>query len=240
MDSSSSARTYGFISSAVFFGLIVLILLVVSLSVPMPVQIPPEGIDIVTEIEALPGGGMPSGGGSTAPEVSSSGGSVSENVISSENSSNTNVTRPSNTTENRSEGTNWNDMWSNSNNTNSSSSGTGGGNGGDGPGGEGHGGRGKCKGCYGSGTSLGNGDATRLIVPKVNNQDEGVIVVKVKIDKNGTVVEAKEYGQQGTYGNLSESSYREARNSAMKTQFAPEPGISEYRTGYIKYNFHRN
>lgn len=238
--SEKSARNYGIVAAASFFGLVLLILLLFSLTSAIPERTPPDGIDIVTEIQTL-GGGAPSGGGNPAPPTQSTGGQQSGHVATTNNTQSTQTSAP-NTNSNNNKGTDWNDAWSNSSNTTSNSTGpgSGGGNGGDGPGGDGLGGSGNCKGCRGSGTGLGNGDAMRLVVPKVNNQDEGVIVVKVKVDKNGKVIEAKEYGQPGTYGNLSEQSYREAKRSALETQFKPEPNTNDYRTGEIRYNFRPN
>lgn len=234
---AKSEKIAGYIGAVIFFILLIILLMILNLRAETSMLSPPEGVDI--DVEQT---GMKSSGGSTSSETShTSSSSNSSNVMSSENenthtspTTNTHTSTSNSNSNTNNNSTNWNNAWNNSSNTNSTN-GTSGNNGNtEGP--NDNGGTKPCKGCNGSGQTLGNGDATHLVVPEINNQDEGVIVVKVKIDKDGNVVDVKEYGQQGTYGNLSNESYKKVREAAFKTRFDKEPGITELRTGYLKYN----
>src|SRR5690606_22137249 len=231
---TKSERIYGYIGSVIFFILLILLLLILNLRAETSMLTPPEGVDIEVEESGM----RSSGGGNPTENTQTSTSSNSSNVMS-QNNDNTQEAPTTNThtstSNNNSNSTNWNNMWNNSNNSNSSNTSNSNNNGPDtGP--DNNGGKNPCKGCNGSGESLGNGDATHLVVPEINNDDEGVIVVKVKVDKDGNVVDVKEYGQSGTYGNLSQESYKKVREAAFKTKFKKEPDINELRTAYLKYN----
>lgn len=231
---SKSEKIYGYIGTIIFLILLILLLMILNLKAETSMLTPPEGVDIEVEESGM----KSSGGGDPTESNNTSSSSNSSNVMSSEVDNTVHSPTTSNNTStsnsNNNSSTNWNNMWNTSNNTNTSNSNSG--NDGNNEGPTNTGGNKPCKGCNGSGQSLGNGDATHLIIPEISNQDEGVIVVKVKIDKDGNVVDVKEYGQQGTYGNLSTESYKKVREAALRTKFTKEPNITELRTGYLKYN----
>lgn len=240
----ASEKRNGYIGTALYITLVFLLLWILKLQYSKPVEVPAGGVDIDL-------GTSESGMGENNPNQSSSSAAAAQS-----NQTMTNETeeddavqtskKPVNQTQNTQSTQNntrneADDLWSQASNNSSTSQGNKGGkrDQGNPDGTDGSNGLVPCKGCTGGG-SLGNGDATKLIIPQINNQDEGTIVVKVKIDKEGNVVEVKEYGNKGTVGNLSEESYRKAREAAFKTKFAPEPKANELRTGYIKYNLQRN
>lgn len=124
-----------------------------------------------------------------------------------------------------------------------SGGGTGGGNGpgngtGNGPGsGSGSGGG------NGNGNGLGNGSGYSLAgrkaltkpSPAYNCNEEGVVVVQITVDKNGTVVEAKP-GARGTT-NTADCLASQAKIAAMKTKWEASPTGAEKQVGTIRYNF---
>lgn len=251
MVSLNNEKIYGYIGTAAYIVILLLLLLLLRLQYSKTIEVPAGGVDIDL-------GTTETGWGENNPNqnASSSGSpAITEETLTNDNEEEdaiaetkiNKVTPPKNNTNKNTSPSNQNkhsdsdDLWNQATSNASSSQGykAGKGNQGDPNGTDGSSGSAPCKGCTGGG-SLGNGDAIKLIVPQINNQDEGVIVVKVKIDKDGNVVEAKEYGNKGTVGNLSDESYRKAREAALKTKFAPEPNANELRTGYIRYNLQRN
>lgn len=252
MVAANNEKIYGYIGTAVYILLLLLLLLLLKLRYSQTIEVPAGGVDIDL-------GTTETGWGENNPQHSSS--TSGNTAISSEETltndteeedvitetktnkvTTTNNAQPNkNSQSNQNKNSESDDLWNQAANNASSSQGNKGGKGnqGDPNGTDGSTGSAPCKGCTGGG-SLGNGDALKLVVPDIKNQDEGVIVVKVKVDKEGNVVEVKEYGNKGTVGNLSEESYRKAREAALKTKFAPEPKANELRTGYIRYNLQRN
>lgn len=247
----NNEKIYGYIGTAAYIALLLLLLFLLRLQYSKTIEVPTGGVDIDL-------GTTETGWGEKNPQQnpSSSGTpTISEETLTNDNEEDDavaetkiNKVTPPNTNSNKNTSqsnqnkhSNSDDLWNQATNNASSSQGNkaGKGNEGDPSGTDGSSGSLPCKGCTGGG-SLGNGDAIKLVVPQINNQDEGVIVVKVKIDKEGNVVEAKEYGNKGTVGNLSDESYRKAREAAVKTKFPPEPNANELRTGYIRYNLQRN
>lgn len=232
---TSSSRIYGYIASGIFALVVFLILWMFALPIKIPVRTPPEGIDVLTTINTI-GGGMPSGGSVESGSTTTTSGGASSDMMSTTNHS-THTTGPNHNTNNNTN--DWGDTWSNSENNGGNSGNNSGGNGGDGPGGPGHGGTGNCIGCRGSGTGLGNGDASHLVVPKIRNQDEGTVVVKVTVRPDGTVSDAV-IQTKGTTGDISQESRNLVLDAARNTKFKPEPGISEMRTGLLTYKLRPN
>lgn len=87
----------------------------------------------------------------------------------------------------------------------------------------------------GSGYSLGNRKALTKPAPAYNCNEEGVVVVQITVDKNGTVIEAKP-GARGTT-NTATCLASQAKIAAMKTKWEPSPDGAEKQVGQIKYNF---
>lgn len=74
--------------------------------------------------------------------------------------------------------------------------------------------------------------------PSYNIRESGKVVVSIKVDRNGTVVEAQP-GAEGT--NLtSPKAWEAAKNAAMKAQFNIKPDAPEFQYGTITYFFRAN
>lgn len=95
----------------------------------------------------------------------------------------------------------------------------------------------------GSGNGLGNGSGYALSgrkaltkpAPKYNCNEEGVVVVQITVDKNGTVIDAKP-GARGTTNSAS-CLTSQARIAAMNTKWSASPDGTEKQVGTIQYNF---
>lgn len=87
----------------------------------------------------------------------------------------------------------------------------------------------------GSGYSLGNRKALSKPSPAYNCNEEGVVVVQITVDKNGTVIEAKP-GARGTT-NTATCLASQAKIAAMKTRWEASPTGAEKQVGTIRYNF---
>lgn len=87
----------------------------------------------------------------------------------------------------------------------------------------------------GSGYSLGGRKALSKPAPAYNCNEEGVVVVQITVDKNGTVIEAKP-GARGTT-NTADCLASQARVAAMKTKWEASPTGAEKQVGTIRYNF---
>ncbi len=225
-----------------YLGLIVLALFLVSLKVPAKAKNPPEGIDVqipmLTEIETggsdMDYGNSKDGAGSTDVNNGGTTDPSSNNVTTNNSDHSTN--KPNVNSNNN----NWNNVWNTSNNSNGQGNSKGDGDQGSQNGTIGGKGNGPCKGCTGSGYNFGNGSALYLAKPNINNGDEGRGVVKVKIDKTGTVV-GVEIKQKGTYGNVSDDSWNKIKVAAYETKFPADPEAgNQLRTGYLTYDLHPN
>jgi len=97
---------------------------------------------------------------------------------------------------------------------------------------------------YGPGGGTGNGTISyrlgdrkfqSLPVPKYDYQGEGVVVVEISVDRNGTVTKAVA-GVKGST-TLDEYLCREARAAAMKAKFDSNDNAPLLQKGFIYYNF---
>ena len=90
----------------------------------------------------------------------------------------------------------------------------------------------------GAGYSLKGRSAAALPKPTYNSQKEGKIIVKIWVNRDGTVKQA-EAPQQGS--TITETSLvQQAREAALKARFSADPNATELQVGTITYVFHRN
>ena len=99
-----------------------------------------------------------------------------------------------------------------------------------GPGGKGTGNQGS-----GPSFSLSGRSASSLPKPKYPGDDEGVVVVKITVDKFGTVT-AAEPGTQGTTI-ANKKFWEEAKQAALKAKFNADNNAPAYQQGTISYRF---
>lgn len=99
-----------------------------------------------------------------------------------------------------------------------------------GPGGSGSGNQGS-----GPSFSLAGRTASSLPKPKYPGDDQGVVVVKITVDKNGNVTSA-EPGARGTTI-MSQKFWEEAKQAALKAKFNTDNNAQAYQQGTITYRF---
>lgn len=92
-------------------------------------------------------------------------------------------------------------------------------------------------GSKGSGPSFSLNGRTKLLlpIPKYPGDDEGVVVVKITVDKFGSVT-AAEPGTQGTTI-MNKKFWEEARQAALKAKFNRDDNAAAYQQGTITYKF---
>ena len=243
---NKSSRNIALAGAAGYMGLLILALFLISLKIPEEKKTPPGGIDVtmdppLTEVQPMGAGasdmdyGNSKDGGGSANETNSGTNAVSSNNVTTNSSDHTtnssNVHSPNNS---------WNNVWNTSHNSNGQGNTQGDGDQGSLNGTIGGHGNKPCKGCSGSGYEFGNGGATYLAKPSIDNGDEGRGVVKVKFDKNGKVQEVY-IKQKGTFGNISDDSWNKIKKAAYDTTFPPDTEAgSQLRTGYLSYDLHPN
>ncbi|MBO7489981.1 MAG: TonB family protein [Bacteroidales bacterium] len=90
----------------------------------------------------------------------------------------------------------------------------------------------------GAGYSLG-GRSLRgtLPVPSYNSTKEGNVVVRIKVDQSGNVVEV-DAPYKGSY-NYDDKMVREAKEAAKRAHFNADASATEYQYGTITYRFRR-
>ena len=92
-------------------------------------------------------------------------------------------------------------------------------------------------GSKGTGTSfsLDGRSASSLPKPKYPGDDEGIVVVKITVDKNGTVT-AAEPGARGTTI-MEQQFWAEAKQAALKAKFNADSNAPAFQQGTITYKF---
>lgn len=263
--SIKSEKIYGYIGTAVYLALVLVLALILKMSTAPQEPETLGGIDIDFGFsETGWGEEQPNYEQGGAPATASNQ-SDDEGWIEDENSehaldikkkeekknqntnqvntttTNTNNTNSTNNTNNPNPGNDWASTWNSAKN-NSTGQGTVGGTGdyGDPNGTPGGTGSKPCKGCTGTGTSLGNGDAKKIVTPEIRTSADATIVVKVRVDRDGNVVEVRERGNKESTGEISEEAYQQARKAAFATKFAADAGASHLRDGVLIYKLHRN
>ena len=83
--------------------------------------------------------------------------------------------------------------------------------------------------------SLSGRTASSLPKPKYPGDDEGMVVVKITVDKNGTVT-AAEPGTRGTTI-MNQKFWEEAKQAALKAKFNTDNNAPAYQQGTITYKF---
>ncbi len=83
--------------------------------------------------------------------------------------------------------------------------------------------------------SLSGRSAVSLPIPNYPGNDEGNVVVKITVDKNGKVTNA-EPGVQGTTL-MNQKFWEEAKQAALKAKFNADNNASAYQQGTITYRF---
>ena len=104
-------------------------------------------------------------------------------------------------------------------------------------------GSGNGNGTGGSGNSgnyqLGNRSALERPKPRYDCEGEGIVVVRVYVDRSGTVTRADGQGQKGSTTS-EECLIRRAQEAALKTRWQGDPSAKELQVGSILYRFGRN
>ena len=104
-------------------------------------------------------------------------------------------------------------------------------------------GSGDGSGTGGSGNSgnyqLGTRSALERPKPRYDCEGEGIVVVKVYVDRSGTVTRADGQGQKGSTTS-EECLIRRAQEAALKTRWQGDPSALELQVGSIRYSFQRN
>ena len=85
---------------------------------------------------------------------------------------------------------------------------------------------------------LGNRSPTSRPRPVYDCEDEGRVVVKVYVDRNGNVVSAEPGAGGSTTG--STCLFDRARQAALRTKWAADPNALETQVGTIIYRFEKN
>ncbi len=85
---------------------------------------------------------------------------------------------------------------------------------------------------------LGNRGATSRPLPVYDCEDEGRVVVKVYVDRNGNVVSAEPGAPNST--TASTCLFERAKQAALRTKWAPDPDAMETQVGTIIYRFEKN
>jgi hypothetical protein len=83
---------------------------------------------------------------------------------------------------------------------------------------------------------------TRTVIdrpkPRYDCDGEGIVVVKIYVDRNGVVKSADGQGEKGSI-TANECLIRRAEEAALKTRWQRDPSAVELQVGTIRYNFIR-
>jgi hypothetical protein len=85
---------------------------------------------------------------------------------------------------------------------------------------------------------LGNRSAVFRAKPKYNCTGEGIVIVKVFVDRDGVVQKVEGHGQKGTTA-IDDCLIRRAEEAALMTKWQPDPNALELQVGTIRYTFQR-
>ena len=85
--------------------------------------------------------------------------------------------------------------------------------------------------------SLKGRSAKSLPIPEYTSKEQGTVVVKIWVNRNGEVIQV-EAGQRGTTAN-DKSLWKLAENAALRSRFSPDSDAPEDQTGTITYKFIR-
>lgn len=98
------------------------------------------------------------------------------------------------------------------------------------------------QGSSGTGYFLGGRNAQVKPKPEYNCPETGRIVVRIKVDQNGNVIEATPGVSFQNYSTnvFSECLNRNARDAALRTKWSADPDAPEEQIGYIIYEFKKN
>ncbi len=94
-------------------------------------------------------------------------------------------------------------------------------------------------GTAGGNYQLGTRSALERPKPRYDCDGEGIVVVKVYVDRNGVVKRADGQGQKGSTANASDCLIRRSEEAALKTKWQADPNALELQVGTIRYNFQR-
>jgi len=83
--------------------------------------------------------------------------------------------------------------------------------------------------------SLGGRSAQGLPNPRYDCQEAGIVIVQIRVDRNGTVTQA-DPGRPGSTS-IAECLTRAAREAAFATRFTPDSNAPAVQVGTITYNF---
>ncbi|MBR4803845.1 MAG: TonB family protein [Bacteroidales bacterium] len=88
----------------------------------------------------------------------------------------------------------------------------------------------------GTGWSLKGRTAKALPEPSYNSNQQGKVIVKIWVDRNGNVTRAEAQANS----TITDSGLKkQAENAAMKSKFSPDPNATELQTGTITYDFRK-
>ncbi|MCL2414106.1 MAG: hypothetical protein FWC94_02490 [Bacteroidales bacterium] len=85
--------------------------------------------------------------------------------------------------------------------------------------------------------SLSGRQANNLATPVYDSPDQGTVVVRIQVNQQGTVIRA-EAGQRGTTVN-DRNLWREAESAALRSSFMPDANAPDVQVGTITYRFVR-
>lgn len=221
----------GIIGTVLFHGLLLLCFFFMGFKTPLPL---PE--EIGTEIDMGGGGGGSSEAAETTPTPSTEDEYATQNSEDNNSITKTNVKKTKTETKETQPEVNKLLLYKKGSNTNGNGTGTGSGNGsgvgsgngsgsgtGDGPGnGPGN----------GPGFSLKGRSAKTLPAPDFNNVT-GKVVVRIKVDPTGKVVDAEAISKGSTIA--SSKVWKKCEEYALKSKFSAKPDAPEVQQGTITY-----
>lgn len=86
--------------------------------------------------------------------------------------------------------------------------------------------------------NLGNRNALQKIKPAYQCEEYGIVVISIRVDRNGKTLDAKLQLKGST--NTAPCLVNKAKEAAMKTKWEPDPKAPEMQIGSITYHFELN